>query len=311
MTATSPSTGTYRQTLTPFGGRRATIVAVASALAGALLAFLWSFELVDHVIGNNVANSVLGEDATQTALVGSLTGAVFAFVSGLAGTFTACNIAVFAALPEIGEQTAGRRQRFLAVLRPMAWMAFGLVAVAAVYGFVAVLIGPGLPQLSTGTVGAGMPVRLLQASVVFGVIGLAFTYLGLAALGLLPDPFRHRPRARLFLLGALVGGFLIGRPYPLFRKLLAHAVEADDPLYGAATMVLQSLGNVVVMLLIAVVLVLATGGRFTRWVSRPGRAATLAGAALVLLGIFLVVYWDLRLPARFGYGWFPTAPWNS
>lgn len=44
-------------------------------------------------------------------------------------------------------------------------------------------------------------------------------WLGLAALGVIRDPFAQRPAARVVTLGALVGGFLIGRPYPLFNKL--------------------------------------------------------------------------------------------
>jgi hypothetical protein len=26
--------------------------------------------------------------------------------------------------------------------------------------------------------------------------------------------------------------------------------------------------------------------------------------------VFNIVYWDLRLPANFGYGWFPTMPYR-
>jgi len=38
--------------------------------------------------------------------------------------------------------------------------------------------------------------------------------------------------------------------------------------------------------------------------------------SLVLLslwgvGTFMIIYWDVRLPAHFGYGWFPTMPWNA
>ncbi|MET7807006.1 hypothetical protein [Micromonospora chersina] len=292
--------------------RRRPVAAVAGVLGGLVLAVLWSFEFVDHVIGDNVANSVLGTDAKQTAIAGSAAGVVFAFVSGFAGTFTACNIAVFGALPDVAEcSTAPRRGRLAAALVPLGWLALGLVSVAAVYGFLAVLVGSRLPQLSTDTVGDGLPVRLVQASVVFGVIGLAFAWLGLAALGLLPDPFAGRPVARLVTLGALVGGFLVGRPYPLFHKLLEQAVDSHNPFYGALVLVLQSLGNVLIMAVLALLLVLGTRGAFQRWLARPGRAALLVGVSLLALGAFLVFYWDVRLPAMFGYGWFPTMPWNA
>ena len=42
---------------------------------------------------------------------------------------------------------------------------------------------------------------------------------------------------------ALVAGFLIGRPYPLFNKLFHWAVDSGNPLYGAGAFILQSLGN--------------------------------------------------------------------
>jgi hypothetical protein len=31
---------------------------------------------------------------------------------------------------------------------------------------------------------------------------------------------------------------------------------------------------------------------------------------LIALGVFTVVYWCLRVPAIFGFGWFPTMPYN-
>lgn len=71
-----------------------------------------------------------------------------------------------------------------------------------------------------------MPVHLLQSSVVFGLIGLAFLFLGLAALGVVRDPLADRhPRVRPLVLGALLGGLLIGRPFPLFFKLFTYAAE--------------------------------------------------------------------------------------
>jgi hypothetical protein len=292
----------------PVTRRRATTFALIGLLGGLVLATAWSFELVDSVIGANVANNVLGHDAKQTAITGSLAGLLFAFVSGLAGTFTACNIAVFGALPDIAGGSRGGLLR--ATLAPVGRLAAGMLAVDVVYGFAAVLVGPGLPQISTATAG-GVPVRLIQAAVVFGVIGLAFGYLGLAALDLVPDPFRDRPRARLYVLGALVGGFLIGRPYALFDKLLTYAIDQHNPFYGAVTFALQSLGNILVMAVVAVLLAVLSRGVFARWLASPGRAAAVTGVTLVLLGTFLLVYWDVRLPASFGHGWFPTMPWNA
>ncbi|NYT95309.1 hypothetical protein [Salinispora sp. H7-4] len=103
-----------------------------------------------------------------------------------------------ASVPGARRRVAGSlRGRLTATLASLGWLGLGLVSVAAAYGFLAVLIGSRLPQLSTGTVGDGLPVRLL------------------------------------------------------------------------------------------------------------------AGISLLVLGALLVFYWDVRLPAMFGYGWFPAMPWNS
>ncbi|MEN3535956.1 hypothetical protein AAH991_12635 [Microbispora sp. ZYX-F-249] len=293
--------------------RRRGLIVVLSVLAGALIAALWSFRFVDSVIGDNVANTLLGYDAKHTAIGGLVAGTVFAFVSGLAGTFTACNIAVFSAIAPMADSTdAGGRLR--AALRPLSRLALGMVVVSAVYGAVGALLGERLPQLSTAQAASGLPPRLIQASVTFGLIGLAFVYLGLAALRVVPDPFARVstrfPHARLVVVGALIGGFLVGRPFPLFHKLFEYAAQTRNPFYGAAVFVLQSLGNITLMALLFVVLVYATRGRFTRWLTAaPARVATVTAVAFLVVGAFTFLYWDVRLPAMFGYGWFPTASW--
>ena len=284
---------------------------VLAVVGGLILATVWSHELVDTKIGATVADSVLGHDAKSTSIAGLAAGVLFAFVSGFAGTLTACNIAVFGALPAVAGAPAGRGSRVRAALRGLGWLSVGLLGVATVYGFVAVLLGTRLPQLSTATGADHMPVRLYQSMVVFGVIGLAFGYLGLAAFGLVRDPFADRPRLRLIVLGALIAGFLIGRPYPLFFKLLGYAVASHNPGYGALVFVLQALGNIVLMGALALLIAALAGDRAAGWLAQPQRAARIAGISLLLLGVFLVVYWDVRLPAQFGHGWFPQMPWNS
>ncbi|MFV2013637.1 MULTISPECIES: hypothetical protein [unclassified Micromonospora] len=290
-----------------------TRIALLGAAAGVLLAVLWSYDFVDHVIGDNVANALLGHDAKATAIGGTVAGLVFAFVTGLAGTFTACNVAMAASIGPMSQASGGAaiRAGLRSLLRPIGWLTLGMVAVAGAYGFIGVLLGDRLPQLSTGSVG-GLPVRLIQSMVVFGLIGLAFAYLGLAALGVLPDPFARRPVARVVTLGALVGGFLIGRPYPLFNKLFVWAVDSGNPLYGAGAFVLQSLGNIVIVSAVFALLVMVTRGGLIRWLAAdPARTAAVTGGLLIALGVFMVVYWDVRLPAMFDYGWFPTMPYNS
>jgi len=296
-------------------GVRAGRTVAAAAAAGVLLAVLWSFELVDSVIGDSVANTILDRDAKHTAIAGVSAGLVFAFVSGLAGTFTACNIAMAAAIGPLSQVGAGGgrtpvTRALRGVLRPVGWLTAGMVTVSALYGFIGVLLGPRLPQLSSETVD-GVPVRIVQSCVVFGLIGLALIYLGLAALGVVRDPFRDRPVGRVVLLGALIGGFLIGRPYPLFNKLFHWAADTHSPLVGAAAFVLQSLGNIIVVTLIFALLVLGSRGRFlSRLGGNPRGAAAVTGALLIALGAFTVVYWDLRVPSIFGFGWFPVMPYN-
>ena len=288
---------------------RTGVAVAASVAAGVLLSILWSYEFVDSVIGDNVANTLLGREAKTTPITGTFAGLVFAFVSGFAGTFTACNIAMAASIGPMSQ--AGQRADGLrALLRPLGAFTVGMVSVSALYGFVGVLLGDNLPQLSTEMVG-DVPVRLIQSSVVFGLVGLAFVYLGLAALGVVRDIFANRPTARVVVLGALVGAFLIGRPYPMFVKLFGWAAETGNPLYGAATFALQSIGNILLVSALFAVLVLGTRGRFLRWLAEnPRRTALVSGTLLLALGVFTVVYWDLRVPAIFGVGWFPTMPYN-
>ncbi|WP_243867192.1 hypothetical protein [Actinophytocola oryzae] len=287
------------------------VAVLISVAAGVLLAILWSFEFVDSVIGDNVANTLLGRAAKTTPIDGSVAGLLFAFVSGFAGTFTACNIAMAASIGPMSAAGAGERTGLLrALLRPLGAFAAGMVTVSAVYGFVGVLLGERLPQLSTDVVGS-MPVRLLQSSVVFGLVGLAMVYLGLASLGVVRDVFAGRPTARVVALGALVGAFLIGRPYPMFVKLFHWAADTGNPLYGAATFALQSLGNILLVSVLFALLVLGSRGRFLRWLAgNPRRTAVITGTLLLGLGVFTVVYWDLRVPSLFGFGWFPAMPYN-
>ncbi|WP_405016058.1 hypothetical protein OHV05_02320 [Kitasatospora sp. NBC_00070] len=315
----TPATGASRTSLFVNGTfpRRRMLVVLLSVGFGLFLSYAWSAKFVDTEIGTTTANALLGHDAHKTPIAGIATGVVFAFVTGLAGSFTACNIAVFGAVgPMMGELTS-RRDRFLHTVRPLGWMAAGMIPVSAAYGALVGLVGTRMPQFSTASSPAGtLSARSLQSMVTFGLIGLVMTVLGLAAAGLLKDPLgplsRRFPNAPMVLLGALVGGFLIGRPYPLFRDLFRHAASTHNPLYGAAAFTLQSLGNIVVMSLLVLVLTYALGGPLQRWLSAsPGRVAAVTAAAFIVAGVFTLVYWDVRVLGRLDYLWFPTAPWNN
>ncbi|HEV8683376.1 MAG TPA: hypothetical protein VGS09_11495 [Actinomycetota bacterium] len=282
---------------------------------GVLVTYAWSFTLVDSVIGDNIANSLLGFDAKETAITGGLMGAMFAFVSGLAGTFTACNIAAFSAIAPLMEQERSFASKAAAVARPIGWLALGMVAVAGTYGAIGAAVGPGIPQLSEGAVGT-YPIRLLQSTVVFGAIGLILLYMGLAALRIVPDPlarlYARHPRAQLVIMGALIGGFLIGRPFPLFFKMFSYAASTGNAAYGGLVFILQAAGNILVMLALFLLLAYGTRGGFQRWLEAvPGRVQRFTAAALIVAGSFTFLYWVVRVPAIFGYGWWPVAPWNA
>jgi hypothetical protein len=152
--------------------------------------------------------------------------------------------------------------------------------------------------------------------IAFGVVGTAMLVLGLASAGMIKDPLagisRRFPNAPLMVMGALIGGFLVGRPYPLFRDLFRHAAKTHNPAYGAVAFSLQSLGNIVVMGLLFILLSYGTGGRIQRWLAAsPGRIASVTASAFFVAGAFTLAYWELRILGRLGYMWFPTAPWNN
>jgi hypothetical protein len=294
----------------PYPARRAA-TAVVAVLAGFVLTAIWSAPFVDSVIGDSVANGLLWYDAKATPIGGVLAGTLFAFVSGLAGSFTACNIAAFGAVaPLVGGQ-AGEKRRFATTLKPLGWIAAGMLTVSVVYGVIVALVGTRMPQFSTAQT-TGLSPRSVQSMIAFGVVGLVFLLLGLIALGLLRGPgfLRRHPAAPLVLMGALIGGFLIGRPYPLFRIMFRSAAEQHNVLYGAAAFALQSVGNIVVMAVLFLILTRATGGRVQRWLAaKPARIATVTGAALLVGGTFTLLYWDVRVLGRLGIIWFPMINW--
>src|SRR2546427_7236807 len=88
------------------GTVRAFWLLVGSVALGLGLAVVWSPSFVDQTIGENGATTILGYSVTATPITGILMAIGFAFVSGLTGTFTACNVA---GLSPIAPLSAGRR----------------------------------------------------------------------------------------------------------------------------------------------------------------------------------------------------------
>ncbi|MFD0635126.1 hypothetical protein [Catenulispora yoronensis] len=293
--------------------RRRLLVLLLSLIGGLFLTYGWKASTADDAIGFNTANALLGHDAHRTPIAGVGAGILFAFVTGLAGSFTACNVAVFGAVGPLVGRAASRREKLRAAAAPLGWLALGMIPVSAAYGAVVGIVGTRMPQYSTAPA-KGISPRTAQSMITFGSIGLIMLLLGLAALGLIPDPLaavsRRFPHAPLILMGALVGAFLIGRPYPLFRDMFRHAAGTHNPFYGALAFSLQSIGNIIAMSVLFLLLSWGLGGRVQRWLAaRPGRTAIVTGAAFVTAGMFMLGYWELRVLGRLGYLWFPTAPW--
>lgn len=294
--------------------RRKAVVLLVSVVVGFLVAYAWSAQTADDRIGMNTANALLGHDANSTPIAGVGSGILFAFVTGFAGSFTACNVACFGAVgPLVGSATT-RREKFAAAIKPIGWMAVGMLPVSAVYGAIVGVVGTRMPQYATKPT-KGLSPRSIQSMIAFGTIGLIMVVLGLAALGVVADPLapvaRRFKNAPLILMGALVGGFLIGRPYPLFRDMFRSAATHHNPLYGATAFALQSVGNIIVMAVLFLLLSYGLGGRVQRWLTaKPGRTAIVTSVAFIAAGVFTMVYWDVKVLARSGYGWFPTAPWH-
>lgn len=290
-----------------------------SAVAGAVLAVIWSPSLVDGVIAGSIADPVVGGDAADVAITGSLAAAVFAFITGVGGMFTACNIAVFGAMAPITAQSQSRGSRVAGLLRPLGWLALGAIVVAGLYGAIGVYIGESLPQLSNARIGdpeTGLRVRSLQSGAVFTLIGAIMIWYGLAAIRLARNPlagaFRRHQWVEVAFIGALVGAFLIGRPFGMFRNLYEYAASTDNPFIGFLTFALQSLGNIIGVAILLVAITLIGGGRFQSWLmAKPGRAARLTASAFILFGSFFVFYWGVKLGYRAGLWWWPTMPYNN
>ena len=289
---------------------RAFWLLIGSAALGVGLAIVWSPSFVDQTIGENGATTILGYSVTTTPITGVLMAIGFAFVSGLTGTFTACNVAGLSAIAPL---SAGRRPSLPSALRSLGWLALGTSVVAGLYGAIAALIGPTIPQLSEALVGR-FPIRLIQSMVVFGILGLALVAMGLAAMSRVRVDFprpRLYPAARLVLIGGLIGAFLIGRPFALFVKIFEYAAATHNPALGALVFVLQSLGNIALLALVFLLVATVGRGRLLRWLaSRPDRLSRFNAVALLTAGTFLIAYWCVRLPAVFGIGWWPKVPWS-
>jgi MFS family permease len=302
------------RTVTEERTTRSWTLVVYSALAGVVLSIVWSPTLVDRIIAQHIANPVVGGDATNVAITGSVTAAVFAFITGVGGMFTACNIAVFGALAPLSARPAGMRGQLTTILRPIGWLAAGAVVVAGLYGAIGVFIGDNSPQLSNAQIG-DVRVRSIQSAVAFTLIGAIMVWYALGKVGFVRGPlertFQRRPWTEMAFLGALIGGFLIGRPFGMFRHMYEYAASTHNPFIGFMTFALQSLGNIVGVTILLILVTVLSRGRFQRWLAaKPGRAVRFTAVAFIAFGFFFIFYWGVKLGSRAGWYWFPTMPYS-
>jgi sulfite exporter TauE/SafE len=298
-------------------GRRIAYL-IAATLAGVVIAGFWNFRVVDGFGADIVAANTIGEyrgKAGEFAILGTTFGFVFAFVAGLAATFTACNCVAFAMIPGLvcaPDAKAGRAAAF-ASLRVML---FFVVLVSAIYGAFVGWLGP----MGAEAINARQ-VRFAQAGIVFSVLGAAMLLWGAIELRLL-DRFTRRctPATRAFfaqtttkaaIMGMMIGAFAIGRPYPVFREFLLYAAQAQSPAYGAAVMALQGIGQVVVMVAAFVLILALFSSKLASWVTtRPAQPALVSAVALVAGGAYFVFYWGIARAwpwmGRWGFqlGWY-------
>ncbi len=295
--------------------RRLAIMALAM-LGGLLVAGFWNARLADGFGRTIVAGQTIGDSgrlSSTFAQNGFGFGFLFAAVAGLAATFTACNCVVFAMLPGLAAAGGVRTRR--PALRSLGAFAASVMIVGALYGTFIGFLGPdGIQAFNSRAV------RSAQASTIFSTIGLLMLAWGALELGLL-EGLRRRvsPEARAFfsqpttragLLGALVGAFAIGRPFPVMRDFLVYAATAHNPFYGAAVMMIQGLGQIFLMVVLLLLLVYGFGRQLTTWVTtRPHQVALVTAVALVAGGSFFIYYWGLAPTfdiGRWGFrlGWY-------
>jgi cytochrome c biogenesis protein CcdA len=314
----APTVATPASTTSLEVGSRTWVLGIfaISLIAGLFIAMAWSFQVADGVLGQNIANTALGQSAIDMRIdaSGQWFGIVFAFVAGLATTFTACNCVVFSCIAPLA---AAKGQQRRSLWRIIGWMALGIVLVTGAYGAAGAVFGHSIPALSDAKldIGTGYPIRLAQSTIVFSVLGLVLLIWGAHTLGIVPNPLGRlsagQPWLKPFGLGLMIGFFSVGRPFALFHKAFEYAAYTGNPILSAGAMALQGLGNIVFMILLLLLLMYGTGGRFERWMFKyPGRVALVTAISMIIGGAFFLGYWGLRVPSYFGIGWFPHMPYN-
>jgi hypothetical protein len=290
------------------------VIAVA---VGVIIAGFWNFRVVDGFGADIVAANTIGDyrgKAGEFATLGTTFGFIFAFVAGLAATFTACNCVAFAMIPGLVCSQDGRSGRAMA-LRSLGVMLAWVVIVSVIYGAFIGWLGPaGVTAINA------RDVRFAQATTVFSVLGIAMLIWGVIDLQLMDRfvarctpatrAFFAQPTTRAAVMGIMIGAFAIGRPYPVFREFLLYAAQAKNPAYGASVMALQGIGQVAVMVAAFLAVILIFRKTLAVWAQNPARTSLVSALALVAGGAYFVFYWGIARTwpslGRWGFqlGWY-------
>lgn len=288
-----------------------------AVIAAVCLAGFWNYHLVDGFGQQVVAGNTIGDTSQLSndfANKGTSFGFIFAAIAGLAATFTACNCVVFAMIPGLACSVDKKTQR------NNAYKAFGLfvLGVLIITGFYGIFVGflgvDGVEAINERAV------RMAQAKSVFTLLGILMLLWGLfeiefldvlkGKLSYVTRAFLGQTTTKAFLLGIFVGFFAVGRPFPVFREFLKYAASANNPLYGAGVMMIQGLGQILVMALLFALIMWFAGEKIAKKAQTvPQKFQMISSMALITGGVYFIYYWGLAFIfdiGRWGFklGWY-------
>ena len=215
---------------------------------------------------------------------------LLSFVGGISNIALPCTLPLVFIIIPLAVVAGGRKGLVMTLL-----FGLGLIITLAIYGAVVGLLGQYL-GLDTAT-------RFM-----YGLAGIAALLFGLSELGLvkfhvpsymgLPKFMQtHGDYAKVFFLGLLLGNAGVGCPNPITYVVLLFAATTGDWLNGAGLMMVNGLGRVVPLLLLAILGIL--GVNAVQWFSqRTHIIKKFTAWALVILGSFIL------LNGIFGHLWY-------
>jgi hypothetical protein len=279
---------------------------IVTILIAILIAGFWNRGIADGFGRDIIAGGTIGSTgdlADQYDTRGGGFGIIFAAIAGLAATFTACNCVIFAMMPGMACSTGSGPT---SIWKTLGAFTAPVVLITGIYGLYIGFLGPvGIEHVNA------VEVRYAQSFAVFTALGFAMLFWGILEMGFLDRikngvsqttrDFFNMINVKAVLLGAMVGMFTVGRPYPLFRDFLVYAASAKNPLYGSGVMMIQGLGQIAIMVLLLLMVVWLAGHRISALAaSKPYKFQMISGLALIAGGTYFLFYWGLG--RQFGWG---------